>query len=155
MVAIGAILAFAVRSTPSWFNIQIAGLVIMLTGVVGMVVSRRRDYGKLLHWFRARTTAGEPKPEPRAIDPTQVYSPSAGAGAPSAEARPSADGAAPEARPSADGAAAEARPSADGAAPAARPSADGAAAGGAAADRTVPGAAERAEGAANEHPRQE
>ena len=133
MVAIGAILAFAVRSTPSWFNIQIAGLVIMLTGVVGMVVSRRRDYGKLLHWFRARTTAGEPKPEPRAIDPTQVYSPSAGAGAPSAEARPSADGAAPEARPSADGAAA----------------------GGAAADSTVPGAAERAEGAANEHPRQE
>ena len=122
VVAIGAILAFAVRSTPSWFNIQIAGLVIMLTGLVGMVVSRRRDYGKLLHWFRARTTAGEPKPEPRAIDPTQVYSPSAGAGAPSAEARPSADGAA---------------------------------AGGAAADSTVPGAAERAEGAANEHPRQE
>jgi hypothetical protein len=132
VVAIGAILAFAVRSTPSWFNIQIAGLVIMLTGLVGMVVSRRRDYGKLLHWLRARSTAGEPKPEPRAIDPTQVYSPSAGAGAPSAEARPSADGAA-EARPSADGAAAD----------------------GAAADSTVPGAAEHAEGAANEHPRQE
>lgn len=49
LVALGAILAFAVRGHPSWLNIQIVGWVIMLTGVAGMLLPRR-GYG----WLRRR-----------------------------------------------------------------------------------------------------
>ena len=49
LIAIGAILAFAVSSSPSFLNLQIAGWVIMLTGVAGIVVPRR-GYG----WMRRR-----------------------------------------------------------------------------------------------------
>ena len=49
LVALGAILAFAVRGHPSFLNIQVAGWVIMLTGVAGMVLPRR-GYG----WLRRR-----------------------------------------------------------------------------------------------------
>ncbi|HYB86505.1 MAG TPA: DUF6458 family protein [Streptosporangiaceae bacterium] len=48
IIAIGAILAFAVQSSPSWFNIQIAGWVIIVTGVVGLALSRS-DYRQ---WVR-------------------------------------------------------------------------------------------------------
>jgi hypothetical protein len=50
LIAIGAILAFAITKQPSFFNLHIAGWVLMLTGVVGLVVPRRR-YG----WLRTRT----------------------------------------------------------------------------------------------------
>jgi hypothetical protein len=49
LVAIGAILAFAVTSHPSFLNLQVAGWVIMLTGIAGMIVPRR-GYG----WLRRR-----------------------------------------------------------------------------------------------------
>src|SRR5215469_6648014 len=49
LIALGAILAFAVRGHPSWLDIQVVGWVIMLTGVVGMAVPRR-GYG----WLRRR-----------------------------------------------------------------------------------------------------
>jgi hypothetical protein len=49
LIAIGAILAFAVVGHPSWLNIQVVGWVIMLTGAVGMVIPRR-GYG----WLRRR-----------------------------------------------------------------------------------------------------
>ncbi len=49
LVAIGAILAFAVTSHPSFLNLQVAGWVIMLTGIAGMVIPRR-GYG----WLRRR-----------------------------------------------------------------------------------------------------
>jgi hypothetical protein len=49
LVALGAILAFAVRGHPGWLNIQIVGWVIMLTGVAGMLLPRR-GYG----WLRRR-----------------------------------------------------------------------------------------------------
>jgi hypothetical protein len=49
LVALGAILAFAVRGHPSFLNIQIVGWVIMLTGVAGMVLPRK-GYG----WLRRR-----------------------------------------------------------------------------------------------------
>lgn len=49
LIAVGAILAFAVVGHPSWLNIQVVGWVIMLTGVVGMAVPRR-GYG----WLRRR-----------------------------------------------------------------------------------------------------
>jgi len=37
LVAVGAILAFAVTGHPSFLNVQVAGWVIMLTGVAGML----------------------------------------------------------------------------------------------------------------------
>jgi hypothetical protein len=49
LVAVGAILAFAVTASPRFFNFQIAGWVLMLTGVAGLVIPRR-GYG----WLRRR-----------------------------------------------------------------------------------------------------
>lgn len=56
LIAIGAILAFAVTSSPSFLNLQIAGWVIMLTGVAGIVVPRR-GYG----WMRRRVVVRRPR----------------------------------------------------------------------------------------------
>jgi len=55
LVAIGAIFAFAVTAHPSWINLQIAGWVIMLTGILGMVISRR-SYS----WLRRRVIVRQP-----------------------------------------------------------------------------------------------
>jgi hypothetical protein len=41
LIAVGAILAFAVHAHPRFFSFQIAGWVIMLTGIAGLVVPRR------------------------------------------------------------------------------------------------------------------
>jgi hypothetical protein len=49
LVALGAILAFAVEGHPSFLNIQVVGWIIMLTGVAGMAIPRR-GYG----WLRRR-----------------------------------------------------------------------------------------------------
>lgn len=49
LVAIGAILAFAVTAHPSWLNLQVAGVVIMLVGVAGLILNRT-GYG----WLRRR-----------------------------------------------------------------------------------------------------
>lgn len=49
LIALGAILAFAVQGHPSWLNIQVVGWVIILTGVAGMFIPRR-GYG----WLRRR-----------------------------------------------------------------------------------------------------
>jgi hypothetical protein len=38
LIALGAILAFAVNGHPSWLNLQVVGWVIMLTGVTGMLI---------------------------------------------------------------------------------------------------------------------
>jgi hypothetical protein len=42
LIAIGAILAFAVTATTSVFNPRIAGFVIMLVGLAGLFIPRRR-----------------------------------------------------------------------------------------------------------------
>jgi hypothetical protein len=47
LVAIGAILAIAVTSQPSFINLHVAGVVIALTGVAGLLIPRR-GYGWLL-----------------------------------------------------------------------------------------------------------
>jgi hypothetical protein len=49
LVAIGAILAFAVTASPRFLNLQVAGWVIILTGLAGIFVPRR-GYG----WLRGR-----------------------------------------------------------------------------------------------------
>jgi|SRR5271170_2639231 len=50
LVAIGAILTFAVTASPSFLNLQIAGVVIMATGVAGLFL-RKPSQG----WLRRRT----------------------------------------------------------------------------------------------------
>jgi hypothetical protein len=41
LICVGAILAFAVRANPSFFNWNIAGWVIMVVGVLGLAIPRR------------------------------------------------------------------------------------------------------------------
>jgi hypothetical protein len=50
LIAIGAILAFAVHAHPRYFSFQIAGWVIMLTGIAGLVIPRRGN-----RWVRRVT----------------------------------------------------------------------------------------------------
>jgi hypothetical protein len=50
LIAIGAIFTFAVTAHPSFLNLQIAGVVIMATGVAGLVL-RKPAQG----WLRRRT----------------------------------------------------------------------------------------------------
>jgi hypothetical protein len=40
LLALGAILAFAVNGHPSWLNIQVVGWVIMATGLAGLLIPR-------------------------------------------------------------------------------------------------------------------
>jgi hypothetical protein len=49
LIAIGAILAFAVTAHPAFFDIQVAGWVILLIGIAGLFVPRS-GYG----WLRRR-----------------------------------------------------------------------------------------------------
>jgi hypothetical protein len=50
LIAIGAIFTFAVTAHPSFLNLQIAGVVIMATGVAGLLLPRRGQ-----GWLRRRT----------------------------------------------------------------------------------------------------
>jgi hypothetical protein len=59
LVAIGAILAFAVTTSPSFLNLQVAGWVLIVTGVAGMVI-RRRGSGWRRVVRRPRGTAVNP-----------------------------------------------------------------------------------------------
>jgi hypothetical protein len=47
LVAVGAILAFAITRSPTFLNLQVVGWVLMLTGAVGAIIPRR-GYG----WLR-------------------------------------------------------------------------------------------------------
>jgi len=103
LVAIGAILAFAIRTSPSFLNLQVAGWVIMLTGVAGMFIPRRGSGGlrRRIVVQRPRWIAADPASRPRGIvtDPAggpralgigRVFHRPAGAGRPVGERRPSA-----------------------------------------------------------------
>ncbi|HEY7142911.1 MAG TPA: hypothetical protein VH637_01570 [Streptosporangiaceae bacterium] len=50
LLAIGAILTFAITSHPSFLNLQVAGLIVMAVGVAGLVIPRRGQ-----GWLRRRT----------------------------------------------------------------------------------------------------
>ena len=50
LIAIGAILTFAVTAHPSFLNLQVAGIVIMLTGVAGLFLPKPAQ-----GWLRRRT----------------------------------------------------------------------------------------------------
>jgi hypothetical protein len=51
LIAIGAIFTFAVTAHPSFLNLQVAGVVIMVTGIAGLFL-RKPAQG----WLRRRTT---------------------------------------------------------------------------------------------------
>jgi hypothetical protein len=55
LVAIGAILAFAVTGHPGWLNVQAVGWVLMLVGLAGLFIPRR-GFG----WLRRRMVARRP-----------------------------------------------------------------------------------------------
>jgi hypothetical protein len=61
VVAIGAILAFAVTTSPSFINLQVAGWVLILAGIAGLLIPRR-GYG----WLRRRVVR---RPHGTAVDP--------------------------------------------------------------------------------------
>jgi hypothetical protein len=90
LVAIGAILAFAVRTSPSFLNLQVAGWVIMLTGVAGVFVPRRGPgwLRRRIVVRRPRGTAVDPAPGPRALGIGRVFHRPAGRGTPVARPRP-------------------------------------------------------------------
>ena len=56
IVAVGAILAFAVTGHPGWLNVQAAGWVLILVGLAGMFIPRR-GYG----WLRRRVVRRPPR----------------------------------------------------------------------------------------------
>ena len=55
LIAFGAILAFAVNSTPSWLNLHVVGWVLMLVGLVGLVIPRS-TYGLISRRIQTRRT---------------------------------------------------------------------------------------------------
>jgi hypothetical protein len=57
LVAIGAILAFAVKAHPSFLNLQVAGWVIIVVGLAGLLVPQR-GYGWLRRRVVVRRTPG-------------------------------------------------------------------------------------------------
>ncbi len=63
IAAIGAILAFAVTAQPSFFSFHIAGWVLMLTGVAGVLIPRR-SYG----WLRRRLVLNSGGADRKEID---------------------------------------------------------------------------------------
>jgi hypothetical protein len=50
LLAIGAILTFAITGHPSFLNLQVAGVVVMATGVAGLLLPKRGQAG----WLRRR-----------------------------------------------------------------------------------------------------
>lgn len=98
VVAVGAVLAFAVKGSPSWFSFQIAGWVIMVTGVVGMILSRRQYSWPqwLVALRRPRVTVVKTESEPRALATGEVLHQPPDPGTAPPEARPSAAQTTPE-----------------------------------------------------------
>jgi hypothetical protein len=63
LLALGAILAFAVNGHPSFLNIQVVGWVIMATGAAGLLVPRRSYAAVRRRVVRRRTGPGGPVTE--------------------------------------------------------------------------------------------
>jgi len=61
LIAVGAILAFAVTTNTSVFNLHTAGWVLIIIGIIGIVIPRR-GYG----WVGRRVFTRQPRWRPRA-----------------------------------------------------------------------------------------
>lgn len=65
LIALGAILAFAVNVGTGWLDLNVVGWVLMLAGVVGLVMTA-------YFWrSRRRTVVTTPTPEPRVVPSQQ------------------------------------------------------------------------------------
>jgi hypothetical protein len=62
LIAVGAILAFAVNATPSWLNLHTVGWVLMIVGLVGLALPKR-TYGWLGRRIQTRRTYPAPQPQ--------------------------------------------------------------------------------------------
>jgi hypothetical protein len=69
LIALGAVLAFAVNGHPWFLNLQVTGWIIMVIGVIGMVVPRR-GYG----WLRRQVVLRR-GPDGRPVMRTRRYPP--------------------------------------------------------------------------------
>jgi hypothetical protein len=74
LIAIGAILAFAVTWQPSFFNLHIAGWILMLVGGIGLVVPRRR-YGFLRKRIVRRGTPAKQQVDIEEVTVEPTFSP--------------------------------------------------------------------------------
>jgi hypothetical protein len=54
LIALGAILAFAITASTSWFNVNIAGYVLIVIGLAGLFLNRRLWPGRQLLVRRTR-----------------------------------------------------------------------------------------------------
>jgi hypothetical protein len=68
LIAVGAILAFAVHGSPSWVNVHIVGWIVMIVGVAGLALPKR-TYG----WLGTRMQVRRSYPGGQA--PVKPYSP--------------------------------------------------------------------------------
>ena len=78
LIAVGAILAFAVRATPSWLNLHTVGWVLMLVGLVGLLLPKR-TWGMLGRRIQTRRTYPATRVQPAQYT-TRPVSPSLEAG---------------------------------------------------------------------------
>ncbi|TDB69350.1 MULTISPECIES: DUF6458 family protein [unclassified Micromonospora] len=60
LIAVGAIFAFAVDANLGWLNVNVVGWVLMLTGVVGLLIT-------LHFWNRRRTVVATPVRQDRVV----------------------------------------------------------------------------------------
>jgi hypothetical protein len=63
IIAVGAILAFAVNGHPSWLDIQVVGWVVMATGAAGLLIPGRGYAAVRRRIVRRRTGPGGPVTE--------------------------------------------------------------------------------------------
>jgi hypothetical protein len=72
VIGTGAILAFAVSATPSWLNLHIAGWVLMIIGIAGLLIPKR-GYGWVGRRIFVRRYEQRPgRPAERVSYPPQV-----------------------------------------------------------------------------------
>lgn len=71
LVAIGAILAFAVTGHPGWLNVQAVGWVLMLVGLAGLFIPRR-GFGWLRRRMVVRRPVGRRAVVARSVDDSNV-----------------------------------------------------------------------------------
>jgi len=71
LIAVGAIMAFAITAHPAWLNLQVTGWVLILTGVAGAIITRstwlRRVVVKRRPAAAADRTAQRPPPSQRLV----------------------------------------------------------------------------------------
>lgn len=70
VIAAGAILTFAVSAHTPGINLHVAGVIIMLAGLAGLITPARAA-----HWLRHRGQAGEADPGPIALTEPAVLTP--------------------------------------------------------------------------------